>query len=151
MAGSKTDTFENQFLLLMFNNTTIANVGDGTGIEGSTVPGSFYVRLYTSAIAVDDSTLGTECAYTGYVQYGIAVARSGAGWTVSVSNASNTAAITFGAATSAETVRYFAIWKTNVDETLANRMWWAQLDSDLAVSSGITPEFAIGDLDVNED
>ena len=78
MAGSKTDTFENQFLLLMFNNTTIANVGDGTGIEGSTVPGSFYVRLYTSAIAVDDSTLGTECAYTGYVQYGIAVARSGA-------------------------------------------------------------------------
>ena len=151
MAGSKTDTFENQLLLLLFNNTTIANIGDGTGIEGSTVPGSFYVRLYTSAVAVDDSTLGTEAAYTGYVQYGVAVARSGAGFTVAASNASNAAAITFGASTSSETIRYFGIWKTNVDETLANRIMWAQLDSDLAVSTGITPEFAIGDLDVNED
>lgn len=150
--GSKTNEFENQFLLLLFNNTTIANIGDGTGIEGSATPGSFYVRLYTSAVVVDDATIGTESAYTGYIQYGVAVARSGAGWTVAANNASNTAAVTFGACTAGtETLRYFAIWKTNVDGTAANRIMWAQLDSDLAVSSGITPEFAIGDIDVNED
>jgi hypothetical protein len=149
---SKSDAFENQLLLHLFNNSAIANVGDGSGLPAAATPGSLYVRLYTSAITVDDSTIGTECAYTGYVQYGVAVARSGAGWTVAANNASNTAAITFGACTAgSETVRYFAIWKTNADETAANRLYWGQLTSDLAVSSGITPEFAIGALDVNED
>jgi hypothetical protein len=149
---SKSDAFENQLLLHLFNNSAIANVGDGTGLPAAATPGSLYVRLYTSAVTVDDSTIGTECAYTGYVQYGVAVARSAGGWTVSANNASNTAAITFGACTAgSETVRYFAIWKTNVDVTAANRLYWGQLTSDLAVSSGITPEFAIGALDVNED
>ena len=149
---SKSDAFENQLLLLLFQDTTIANIGDATGIEGAGVTGNFYVRLYTDAVVVNDSTIGTECAYTGYVQYGVAVARTSGGWTVATNNASNTAAITFGACTAgSENVRYFAIWKTNVDVTAANRIYWGQLTSDLAVSSGITPEFAIGALDVNED
>ena len=149
---SKSDAFENQLLLLLFNNTTIANVGDAGGILKSVADGSVYIRLYTSAVTVNDSTTGTECAYTGYVQYGVAVARTVGGWTVATNNASNAAAITFGACTAgSETVRFFAIWKTNVDATAANRLYWGQLTSDLAVSSGITPEFAIGALDVNED
>ena len=149
---SKSDAFENQLLLHLFNNSAIANVGDAAGLPVAATVGDLYVRLYTSAIVVDDATIGTESAYTGYVQYGIAVARSGAGWTVATNNASNTAAITFGACTAgSETLRYFAIWKTNVDVTAANRIYWGQLTSDLAVSSGITPEFAIGALDVNED
>ena len=78
--GSKTTNFENEWLLLMFNNMTIANVGDATGLEGSATAGSLYVRLYTDAVTVDDDTIGTECAYTGYVQYGVAVARSSSGW-----------------------------------------------------------------------
>lgn len=150
--GSKSDAFENQLLLLLFNNTTIANIGDATGIEGAATPGSLYVRLYSDAVATTDSVLGTELSYTGYVQYGVAVARSGAGWTVSVSNASNAAAVTFGACTAGTvTAKYFAIWKTNVDETAANRLSWGELDATLAISPGITPEFAIGDIDVNED
>jgi len=149
---SKSSAFENSLLLLLFNNTAIANVGDASGIPAAATAGNLFIRLYTSAIAVDDDTIGTECAYTGYVSFGVAVPRSGAGWTVSTNNASNAAAITFGACTAgSETVRYFAIWKTNVDGTAANRIYWGQLTSDLAVSSGITPEFAIGALDVNED
>jgi hypothetical protein len=149
---SKSSSFENSLLLLLFNNTAIANIGDATGVPAAATAGNLYIRLYTSAVTVDDDTTGTECAYTGYVQYGVAVPRSGAGWTVAANNASNAAAITFGACTAgSETVRYFAIWKTNVDGTAANRVYWGQLTSDLAVSSGITPEFAIGALDVNED
>ena len=149
---SKSNSFETDLLELIFNNTDIANVGDGTGLQGSTTPGSLYVRLYTSAVTVDDATIGTECAYTGYATGGVAVARSGAGWTISGNNASNTAAITFGACTAgSETVRYFAIWKDNSTNTDSHRLYWGQLTSDLAVSSGITPEFAIGALDVNED
>ena len=110
--GSKSNEFENQLLLHIFNNSAIANVGDAAGLPVAATAGSLYVRLYTSAVAVDDATIGTECAYTGYVQYGVAVARSGAGWTVSGNNASNAAIVTFGACTAlSETIRYFAIWK----------------------------------------
>jgi hypothetical protein len=149
---SKSDAFENQLLLHLFNNSAIADVGDGAGLPAAATPGDLYIRLYTDAVTVDDSTVGTECAYTGYVQYGVAVARSGAGWTVSGNNASNAAAITFGACTvGTENVRYFAVWKTNTGIVAADRIYWGQLTSDLAVSPGITPEFAIGALDVNED
>lgn len=149
---SKGNAFENGLLLLLFNNTNIANVGDATGIQGSTADGSLYIRLYTSAVVVDDATIGTECAYTGYATGGVAVARTTGGWTISGNNASNTAAITFGACTGGtETIRYFAIWKDNSTGTDSHRLYWGQLTSDLAVSNGITPEFAIGALDVNED
>ena len=47
MAG-KSDTFENALLLLMFNNSNIANVGDATGIRSSTAAGSLYFSLHTA-------------------------------------------------------------------------------------------------------
>ena len=150
--GSKSNAFETSLLTLLFNNTDIANIGDAAGILGSTADGSLYVRLYTSAVAVDESTIGTECAYTGYVAKGVAVARTAGGWTISGNNASNAAAVTFGPCTAgSETIRYFAIWVDNVNTTDAYRLFWGQLTADLAVSAGITPEFAIGDIDVNED
>lgn len=150
--GSKGNAFETALLTLIFNNTNIANIGDATGLRGSTAAGNFYVRLYTSATTVDDTNIGTECAYTGYVARGVAVPRTAGGWTISGNNASNTAAITFGACTAgSETIRYFAIWMDNTNTTEAYRLFWGQLTADLAVSAGITPEFAIGDLDVNED
>ena len=149
---SKSNSFETSLLNHIFVNLAIANVGDVAGLPVAATPGSLWVRLYTSAIVVDDATIGTECAYTGYVAGGIAVARSAGGWTVAGNNASNTAAITFGACTAlTETVRYFALWLDNSTGTDSHRLYWGQLTSDLAVSSGITPEFAIGALDVNED
>jgi hypothetical protein len=149
---SKSNSFETQLLQHLFNNTSIANVGDATGLPAAAAPGNLYVRLYTSAVVVDDATIGTECAYTGYVARGVAVPRTAGGWTVAGNNASNTAAVTFGACSAgSETVRYFAIWKDNTTTADAQRLYWGQLTSDLAVSAGITPEFAIGALDVNED
>jgi len=150
--GSKSNTFENEFLLHVFNNSAITYIGDASGLPAAATAGNLYVRLCTSATTCDDATVGTECAYTGYVQYGVAVARSGAGWTVSGNGVSNTAAITFGACTaSPETVRYVEIWRDGSSATEAKRLFWGQLTADLSVSAGITPEFAIGDLDVTED
>lgn len=149
---SKSNSFETQLLQHLFNNAAIAKMGDATGLPAAATAGNLYVRLYTSAVVVDDATIGTECAYTGYVARGVAVPRTAGGWTIAGNNASNTAAITFGACTAgSETVRYFAIWKDNTSVVDAERLYWGQLTSDLAVSTGITPEFAIGALDVNED
>jgi hypothetical protein len=67
-------------LKLVFTNTTWANVGDATGLVGSSVAGSLYVSLHTASPAAGDQTT-SETSYTGYAR--VAVARSGAGWTVS--------------------------------------------------------------------
>ena len=44
---SKGDTFENDLLLLIFNNTDIALIGDAAGLQNSAVAGSLYVSLHT--------------------------------------------------------------------------------------------------------
>lgn len=149
---SKGTSFENELLLLLFNNSDMLLIGDAGGITGSGGAGSFWIRLYTDAVTTDDDTLGTEAAYTGYSTGGQAVARTAGGWTIAADNASNTAAITFDPCTGgSETIKFFAIFRSAAIHTEADRLYWGQLTSDLAVSNGITPEFAIGALDVNED
>ena len=150
--GSKSNSLENKLLLHLLQNAAIAGIGDTNGVLGSATAGNVYVRLCTSATTCDDATVGTEADYTGYVQYGVAVPRSSAGWTVSGNGASNTAAITFGACTAGtNTIRYVELWMDNTNTTEPYRLWWGQLTADLAVSAGITPQFAIGELDVTED
>jgi len=105
---SMSDTFENDWLLLVFNNTNIANIGDATGLRGSTTAGSLFVSWHTADPGESGSQTTSEAAYTGYGR--IAVARSGSGWTVSGSSVSNTSAVTGNQNTgSTETERFWAI------------------------------------------
>jgi len=162
MAGSKKDTFETSVLNHIFCNAAMTGIGDAGGLLASSTAGSLYIALYVDgtagslyiALYVDgtepsDSASGTETTYTNYAR--VAVARSAGGWTVAAGACSNTAAITFAqCGASGATLGAFAICKagtTGVDDQL----YWGELTSPLAVSSGITPEFAIGDLDVTED
>lgn len=149
MAGSKKDNFETALLNLIFNNTAITGIGDAGGLLPSSASGNFYIALYVDGTEPSDSASGTESTYGGYTR--VAVARQASGWTVSSGACSNTAAITFPQCTGgSETVGAFAICKagtTGVDD----QIYWGTLTSPLAVSSGITPEFAIGDLDITED
>ena len=45
---SKSNTHENDYLLLMFNNTTMTLVGDAAGILQSAAAGSLYFSLHTA-------------------------------------------------------------------------------------------------------
>lgn len=90
---SKTNTFENDLLLLIFNNTDIALIGDAAGIQNSATAGSLYVSLHTADPAEAGNQSTNEAAYTNYARQ--AVARSGSGWTVSGNQVSNAAAINF--------------------------------------------------------
>jgi len=148
MAGSKSNAFETDLLELIFNNVAIANIGDASGLQPSATAGSLYVSLHTGTLD-DTSTQSTsEATYTGYVR--VAVARSAGGWTVSGNNASNTAAITFGTCSAGtNTITHFAIGTASSGAGYV--LYHGNLNSNLAVSTGITPEFAIGALDVNED
>ena len=145
---SATNAFETALLTLYFNNTDHANVGDAAGVQNSATAGSFYISLHTADPGETGTQTTSEATYTSYAR--VAVARFGAGWTVSGNNASNAAAINFPACTGGtNTITHFGIGS---DVSGAGNLFFkGALSASLAVSSGITPSFAIGELDVNLD
>jgi hypothetical protein len=143
---SATDAFETALLQLYFQNTDHANIGDAAGLQNSAAAGSFYVSLHTADPGETGNQTTSECAYGSYARQ--AVARSAAGWTVAGSNVSNAAVITFPTATSGtETATHFGIGSALT--TAGNLFFKGALTAGRAISSGITPSFAIGELDVD--
>lgn len=145
---SLTNAAETALLNLIFTNTDWANVGDVAGLQNSATAGSFYISLHTADPGEAGTQTTSEATYTSYAR--VAVARSGAGWTVSAANASNTAAVNFPACTGGtNSITHFGIGS---DLTTAGNLFFkGALSATLAVSAGITPSFAIGELDVNLD
>lgn len=90
---SKGNTFENELLAHIFTNADIALIGDAAGLQNSATAGSLYVSLHTAEPGEAGDQTTSETAYTNYAR--AAVARSGAGWTVSGNQVSNAAAINF--------------------------------------------------------
>lgn len=145
---SATNAAETALLNLIFANSAWANIGDASGLQPSATAGNLYVSLHTADPGETGNQTTSEANYTGYAR--VAVARSGAGWTVSGNNASNAAAVAFGACTAgSSTVTHFGIG--TADTGNGNLLFSGQLTAQLAVSAGITPSFAIGELDVTAD
>jgi hypothetical protein len=145
---SATNAFETALLQLYFTNTDHANIGDAAGLQNSATAGSFYVSLHTGDPGEAGSQTTNEATYTSYAR--VAVARSGAGWTVSGNNVSNAAAINFPACTGGtNTITHFGIGSDS--SGAGNLFFKGALNASLAVSSGITPTIATGDLDIAAD
>jgi len=145
---SKSNTFENDLLLLLFNNTAVSDVGDASGLQPSATAGSLYISLHTADPGEAGDQTTNEATYTSYARQ--AVARSGSGWTVSGNGVENAAEILFPEATGgSETITHFGVG-TAVSGT-GKLLYSGALTSSLAVSSGIQPRFAAGALDVTED
>jgi hypothetical protein len=145
---SKGNTFENDLLLLIFNNTAAALIGDASGLQPSATAGSLYVSLHTGDPGEAGTQTTNECAYTSYAR--VAVARSGAGWTVSGNAVTNAALVQFPQCTGgSETATYFAIGTAS--SGTGKVLYRGALSASLAISSGIQPQFAAGDLDGTED
>ena len=94
---SKTNSWENGLLQLVFENTNFANVGDATGLRGSSTAGSFYFSLHTADPGEAGDQTTNEVAYTSYAR--VAVARSTSGWTVTGNAVALDANVTFPAGT----------------------------------------------------
>jgi hypothetical protein len=145
---SATNTFEDKILSLYLTNADAANIGDATGLRGSSTAGVVWVSLHTASPTDTGTQTSSEAAYTSYGR--TSVARSTAGWTVASGVGDNDAAITFPAATGgSETETHFGL---GFNQTTAGSLdVWGALTSGLAVSNGITPSFAAGALDVTCD
>jgi hypothetical protein len=145
---SATNVFENGLLSLIFENANYANVGDATGLRGSTTAGVFYISLHTATPNETGTQTTSEAAYTSYARQ--SVARSTAGWSVASGVADNDAAITFPTATGgSETITHHGIG-SDVSGT-GNLFLYGANTAGLAVSTGITPQYAIGALDITLD
>ena len=145
---SATDVLENGLLSLLFTNTNYSNVGDATGLRGSSTAGSFYISLHTANPNETGTQTTSEAAYTSYAR--VAVARSTGGWTVSSGACTNNSAITFPAATGgSESETHFGIGSGS--SGTGNLFIWGALSASLAVSNGITPQFAASALQVTLD
>ncbi len=145
---SKTNTFETQFLQHLLQNADITLIGDATGLRGAVTPGSLYVSLHTALPNETGDQTTSEATYTGYAR--VAVVRSASGWTVAANVGSNAVAVLFAECTAGtNTITHFGVGTsiTGVGKLLL----YGALTSSLAVSTGITPQFAIGALTITEE
>lgn len=141
-----TNQFEDDLLDLIFTNVAAPNIGDASGLQPAGAAGSIQVSLHTDTLE-DTDTAATEheAAYTSYARQ--TVARSTSGWTVASGVVDNDAAISFPQATGgSESETDFGLCLLGSGDFL---QIFGALSSPLAVSNGITPEFAAGDLDIS--
>ena len=133
---SKTNAYENALLELVFKNTNFANVGDATGLRGSSTAGSFYVSLHTSDPGEAGDQTTNETSYTSYAR--VAVARSGSGWTVTGNSVSPAANVDFPECTgSTATITHFGIGTASSGAGVL--IYKGAVSPSISVSTGVTP------------
>ena len=150
MTNAKSDLWETALLKLIFQNdiADAISAGIGSGLLATVTPGSFFLVLHESAVVDTDATqsLKTPMSYGGYAD--VTVARSSGGWTVAAQNVSNAALLQFGENTGASA--------TAVSVTVGNDVAGASSEilyyggASLVVGTGINPQYAIGELDIDE-
>lgn len=103
---SKGDTFENDWLKLVFNATAIANLADNAASSPFT---NLFVSLHTADPGEAGSQTTSETAYTGYAR--VSVARTSGGWAVTTNSVSPVANIEFPVCTAAPgaAITFFAV------------------------------------------
>lgn len=133
---------ETSILQLLFENADWANIGDATGLQGSTAAGSFWISLHT-ADPTDTGSVTNEATYTGYAR--VQVDRGTGEWTVTDDTVVNDNVVAFPAGTGGSgTVTHFGIHTAS--SGAGNMILSGALNSSVVTGSGVTPEFAAGQL-----
>jgi hypothetical protein len=146
---SKSNTFETELLNLIFNNTNIANIGDATGLRGSSAVGNLHIALHSADPGEAGDQTTSELSYSGYAR--VAVARGQ--FTVANNQVSNTNEIAFPASGNGPQT---ALWYTiGTSASGAGKVLYRGLittpSGGLIINSGTAPKFAPGMAAVTED
>ncbi len=146
---SKSNTFETELLNLIFNNQNIPNIGDATGLRGSSTAGSLYVALHTADPGEAGDQTTNECNYTGYARKAIARGQ----FTVANNQATNTNQVDFDPCTGgSNTAQWFSFGvAVSGSSKIIYRGQITNPSGGLAISNGITPRFAAGMAAITED
>lgn len=134
---SKSNTFENDLLLLIFNATPIANLADNASSGPLT---SLEIAGHTADPGEAGNQTTSECTYTSYAR--VPVARSALGWTVTGNSVSPVAVIPWPASTggSSNTITYFSV---GTDHTGTGKILYSgTVTPNLTVTTGVTPQLS---------
>lgn len=130
---SKSNTFENDWLKLIFNATAIANLADNAASSPLT---NLYVSLHTADPGEAGNQSTNEVSYTSYAR--VAVARTSGGWTVTNNSVSPVANIDFPAATGGSgTVTYFGVGSASSGTGVL--YYSGTVTPNISITSGVTP------------
>ena len=144
---SKSNTFETDLLLLIFNNTNIGLVGDATGIRGSTAVGDLFLSLHTADPGEAGTQATTEVAYTSYARK--SVARTGGNFTVTGNAVALAAAQDFPAGTGGSgTATHFGIGTSA--SGAGKLLYKGAITPSIVCGDGVTPRINAGTV-VTED
>jgi len=147
MAGEKGNLNSQLFLEAVFQAvfTAIANI-----VQNAASPlTNLYVSLHTADPTAAGNQGSSEAAYTGYAR--VAVARTTSGWSITGETITNVGAINFPACTGgSETETYVGVGVSGTTHDSGTLLWSGPLTSSLAVSNGITPSIAAGQLSITE-
>lgn len=129
---SASNDFETDLLELIFHKVDLPNLGSGDS--------DVVIALHTADPGESGTQATSEAAYTGYARQ--SVARIVGNWQIIGNNAANTGEIAFPQATGgSETLTHFSIGRAGGGIILSGA-----LSASLAVSAGVTPKFAAGQL-----
>ena len=131
---SKSDTFENDWLKLVFNATPIGNLADNAASSPIT---QIAVALHTADPGETGTQTTSEATYGSYAR--VNVNRNSGGWTVTGNSVSPTATIAFPAATSGtNTITHFSCGPTGGGATKI--FYSGTVSPNISVASGVTPQ-----------
>lgn len=135
---SKGDTFENDFVKLIFQGTAIANIADNAATSPLT---SLYLSLHTADPGETGSQTTNEATYTSYAR--VAVARTSSGFTISNNQVTLAANTDFPAATGGtNTITHFGVGTAS--SGAGKLLYKGSLSPSISVSSGVTPRINSG-------
>lgn len=148
---SKSDVFENDLLLLIFNNTAVANIGDVAGLRATTTAGTFWLSLHTADPGETGTGVTSETAYSSYARQPVNRASGAGGFTVST----NTVALASNAdfppcgATPGGAITHFGI--VNTVSGAAKLLYSGTVTPNITMATGVIPRLTTAANLITED
>jgi hypothetical protein len=146
---SKSDTWENDLLKLVFNNVGTSLIGDATGLLPSGTTGSLYLSLHTADPGETGNQSTNETAYAGYSR--VAVARASSGFTVTNNSVNLTSNADFGQCTAnpGGNLTYFGVG--TAASGAGKLLYSGTLSPNIVMNIGVQPRITTASGLVTED
>jgi hypothetical protein len=141
MSDAKSDVYEAALLDLIFLNANLANLGDATGLRGSTAAGSLFFSLHSADPGEAGTQATNEVAYTSYARVG--VARSGAGFVRTGNSVSPAGNVDFPTCTGGSvTATHFGIG--TAASGAGTLLYKGAISPTISITNGTPPRIASG-------
>lgn len=146
---SKSDTWENEFLLLALNNVNSSGHGDATGLRGSSAAGQYWLSLHTADPGEGGNQGSNEATYTSYARVGVNRAAGAGGFNVTGNAAALASNAVFPLGTGGSGTATH--WGLGTSQSGPGKLLWkGALSPSVVCGNGITPQINAGTL-ITED